>query len=318
MKRTVTEVLRRGFENVLANWPLLAIRIAEGILIVTIAIMTLIAIVVPFVMSIASTSSSTMTPASNDPADIAAMLIGALSSQLLVIVYALIALTIALTLFIAIHSFVSAGCARVYADAEQQVVAVPAPSRDQMRVFSADRWMRGGRESWWPVFWIYNIAWSVAALIILIPLTVVMVAVLLLRETEVAALITGCVGILAVFLFVIPIAVVTGIWTEKAIVVSVVRRMGAMRALGDAWREFRGDAGRHIAIALVMFIVSFAASMVFGSLSTLASIGQPRHGVSLVILPMQMTVSILNSILSSIVGAWFLACFSSLSVEQKR
>ena len=38
MRRSATEVLRRGFDSTLANWPLILIRIAEGIVFVGIVI----------------------------------------------------------------------------------------------------------------------------------------------------------------------------------------------------------------------------------------------------------------------------------------
>src|SRR3989442_3794108 len=46
LKRSATEVLRRGFDSTLANWPLILIRIAEGIVFVGIVIAAVVAAVV--------------------------------------------------------------------------------------------------------------------------------------------------------------------------------------------------------------------------------------------------------------------------------
>jgi KaiC/GvpD/RAD55 family RecA-like ATPase len=42
-------------------------------------------------------------------------------------------------------------------------------NRVAFRTFNMDRWARGGRASWWSVFWIYNIVWGIGGLLILIP-----------------------------------------------------------------------------------------------------------------------------------------------------
>src|SRR5207253_10801547 len=46
--RNTTDVLRRGFDSTLANWPLIAIRIAQSILFVMIVVASIFAAIVPF------------------------------------------------------------------------------------------------------------------------------------------------------------------------------------------------------------------------------------------------------------------------------
>ena len=106
-------------------------------------------------------------------------------------------------IFIAVHSFVVGGIVRVLVDAERS--APPSGPRERFRRFTVDRWVEGGRETWWPIFWIYNIAYGVAALIICVPMMLIALA------------------ILAVFLKEAPPAVATG---------GGGRRLGRRRAAG--------------------------------------------------------------------------------------
>lgn len=315
MKRTVTEILRRGFDSMLANWPLLMIRIAESVVFVFIAIAAVIAVVIPLVVSLGLSGA----PGAANPADAAQMFLAALASHWLIFVYILVLVMLVVIVLLGIHSFVVGGCARVYVDAERKAQRLPTPSREDMNAFTVEAWLRGGRESWWPVFWIYNIAWTFASLIILVPFVVVLAVILLVRENAAAMAITGCLGAIVAILFIIPVAVVTGIWTQKAIVDCAARDLGAADALRASWTEFRSDLGRHVAVAAVMIIVTFAASMVFSGFSALGSLGDRVPATySIMMIPVQFSASIVNSIFSTAVGAWFLACFSVLAVESRR
>ena len=51
MSRGATDVLRRGFELTLANWPLLLIRVAEQVIGMIIMIGALVAAVIPIAVS---------------------------------------------------------------------------------------------------------------------------------------------------------------------------------------------------------------------------------------------------------------------------
>jgi len=88
---------------------------------------------------------------------------------------------------------------------------------------------------------------------------------------------------------------------------------GMDTTVARAIREFRADVGRHVAVTAVMLIVSFGVALVVGSMSAMVSLG--HHPGGLMMIPMQFSSSILNSIFSAAVGAWFLACFAALAVE---
>lgn len=298
----------------LANWPLLAIRIAESIVFLIVAIAAVIAVVVPLVVSLGLSGA---TSAAN-PTAAAEMFLNALASHWLILVYILAVITLFVIVLLAVHSFVVAGCARVYVDAEKRARLLPKPSRDDLNAFTVEKWLQGGREAWWTVFWIYNIAWTFASLLILVPFVVVLAVILVVRENAAAMAITGCLGAILAVLFIVPIAIVTGIWTQKAIADCAAGDVGAAGALRASWAEFRNDLGRHLAVAAVMIVVTFAASMVFSSFSALGSLGEHAPATySIMMIPVQFSASIANSIFSAAVGAWFLACFAALAVESR-
>ena len=238
MRRSATEVLRRGFDSTLANWPLILIRIAEGIVFVGIVIASIVAAIVPIAVA-AGLSRYDVTNAANPAETIAA----AVMQHWLLIVYVLMILLVVLLLLVAIHSFVEAGTAQVFVDAERRARTVPAPPRQAFRAFTVDRWMAGGRQGWWSVFWIYNATWSVAGLIMLIPLIVTMAVMFAIGDMT-ARVIAGCGGLGLSVLIMLPVAVIVAIWTQKAITVCIARAATTSDALRQAWREMRDDFGR--------------------------------------------------------------------------
>lgn len=308
MKRNISDILRLGFDSMLANWPLLIIRIVESVVLVVMILIAVVAMIVPIAVSFGSAHPAP----GGDPNDAVNAVLEAIAMHATMILWVLMLLLIVITVALMVHSFVTAGSASVYVASMRQTATIPVATRDQMNAFTTERWFAGAKASWWTVFWIYNVAWSVALLIMLVPFIAVLAAVILLRGNATAAVITGCAGVFLVFVLVLPVAVVTGIWVQKAIVDACARRTAAMDSLSAAWQEFRADLGRHLAVAAIMFVVTLGAAMVVGSMSTLVSFG---HQPGLEMIPLQFTSSILNSIFGAAVGAWFLACFAALAVE---
>ena len=309
MKRNVGDILRLGFESMVANWPLLIIRIVESVVLVVMIIIAVVAMLVPLAVSFGADHSLPV----EDESDAAAIVLGIVATHAAAILWMLVMLLVVITVALMVHSFVIAGSAGVYVASIRQTAAIPVATRDQMNAFTTERWLASAKASWWSVFWIYNVAWGVAFLILIIPFVIVIPAVIMLRANGPAAVITGCAGAFLIFVLVVPVVIVTAIWTEKAIVDACARRSTAMDSLRAAWREFRADLGRHLGVAAIMFVVTLGAGMVAASFSSMASFG---HQPSLAMIPLQFTSSIIESVVSAAVGAWFLACFSALAVEQ--
>ena len=153
MRASATDVIRRGFDNTLANWPLLLIRIGEGIVMMILVVGAVLAIIIPVIVSLGLNAT-----AFENPADVAEMLLGTLIDRWMVIVYVIAVVTLVLAVLVALHSFVEAGSARVYIDGERIAGPAALGPRERFKVFSADRWLEGGKRDWWSVFWIYNFA----------------------------------------------------------------------------------------------------------------------------------------------------------------
>ena len=159
MRRDVFATLRRGLDNTVANWHLIAVRVAEMFLFGMIAAIAAIIIIVPIAVSIGIELAHIASPEDLLEA------METLARQWVLLVWIFVAVSVLLIVFVALHAFVEAGCARVYVDGER--VAGPGDQgvRARFRVFSMDRWWAGGRDGWWAVFWIYNFAWGLAGLV---------------------------------------------------------------------------------------------------------------------------------------------------------
>lgn len=303
MKRTVIDTIRRGFENTLANWPVILLRLGEVVVLTLLVIATVIAAVVPIVVSAGLSRLDLERP--EDAAQVVATLF---IEHWILIVYLLLLFFAIFGVLIAVHSFVEAGSARVFIDGER----VPG-----FRAFAFDRWMLGGRKGWWPVFWIYNVAWSVGLLIPLALLLVTIIGMLVVDQTA-GRVAIGCIGLAFAVLLLIPIAVLVGMWTQKAIAICVSRSLGALDALRAARREIRLDLGRHLGVFLLLMVISIVVAGFISGVSFPFSIGGHGHRTFLPLFfaPMQLALAIFQNAVSAAIGAWFLASFVALTEER--
>ena len=302
MKRNPFDVIQRGFQNALANWPVILLRLGEGMVMIAIVIAAIFAAVVPVVVAanLSHFDTSSIDSASRFFAEL-------LIEHWLLLLYLLLLAFVILGVLIAVHSFVEAGSARVYIDGER------APG---FRAFAFDRWWAGGRRGWWPVFWIYNLAWSVGGLIVLVPAVITIAAMLLVDATG-ARVAVGCGGLAFTVLLLIPTAFVMAVWTQKAITICVARAVGAVESLRAARREIRLDFGRHLAVALIMVVIGFIAGSVVSGFSIPFNLGHHNRLdlIPLFFAPVQIMLSVVRTALSAAAGSWFLASFVALTEE---
>jgi hypothetical protein len=313
VKRGVFDVLRRGVDNTIANWPLVLIRLGEMLLFGVMAVVAVIAAIVPILVSVGIEVSRIETPDDIESAMFALM------ERWILLVWIFVAIGVLIVLFLMIHAFIEAGSARVYVDAERTAGPAMLGARARFRTFSMERWLAGAKDGWWPVFWIYNLAWAAAGLILLIPLLPTIAGMLLLRERPPAAVATGCVGLVLTGMLFIVVGAVTGIWVNRSIAEWAAHRFGARQALAAGWSAFRGDLGRHLLIFLAVFVAALAGSSFFASFSFFAAFGEVvgrNHGMfQLATFPLRILGSLLNSAFSAIVSAWYLASYSALATE---
>jgi len=310
--RNTTDILRRALDSTLANWPLIGIRIAENFVLVLLVVGSIIAAIVPVGIA-AAFSNLDLKNAENSLQAVAALVI----EHWPVVVYLFVVATIVLVVLLAIHSFVEAGSARVFVDAERNGAGA-VRSRESFRTFTMDRWLQGGRASWWTVFWIYNIVWGVGGLILLIPLLLTLAGLFMVTETG-GIVAVACGGLFLTFAIVFPLAVVMAVLTQKAITVAVARSAAARAAIRTGWSEIRRDFGRHFVVAFIAFVIAVGGSMVIASFTGPMTIARDiGHSplMSIAFAPAQVISSIAQTVFSAAVGLWFMAGYIALTEEK--
>ncbi len=313
MKRSVTEIIQRGFQNTVANWQLVLISIGEGILLLVIIAVAAVAAIIPMAISLGLNRIDLQAPG-----EVAELILQLIIDQWILIVYLLLLVTVIAIVWVAIHAFVLAGNARIFVDSERANSDVALPPRERFRFFTSDRWFEGAKRFWWPVFWIYNVTWGVGLLFVFLPLLVIVVGLLLvLRESPAAGIGVGCLGGLMLLFIGLPATIITHIWCQKAIVVAVARDCGATAAVSASWAEFKTDVPRHVGVTIILFILMIVGSSVLSSFS----MGLGWHdsaAFNLTILPMYVLSQLASTVFSAFMTAWFVACFAALSVETRR
>lgn len=311
MRPTVTEVLRRAFDNVVANWPLLLIRFAESAILAAIVIGGLVATIVPIALSFGLTKFEPPT----DPEGMADLMLMLLRDYWYLVLLILAVLTVLTLVAVAVHSFFEAGSARVYVDGERAAGPAPHGPRSRFRAFTGERWMSGGKAHWLTIFWIFNGVWGVGGLILLVPLLIVLALMVVLRGTPEAAVAVGCLALALTILASILVGIAVNLWGRKAIVIAVRRGAGAKEAISAGWRELWADAGRHLGVALVMIAISFGAALFFMTLSIGFALDDSPLYMALV-LPFRVVLSLVNTVFSAAVAGWFLAAFAALTGDR--
>jgi hypothetical protein len=313
-KRGVFDVLRRSADNIIANWQLILIRFGEMLLFGLLAVLTMIAAFLPILIAVGIEVSKLSTLDDLENAGFALM------EKWYLLGWVVLAILGLLAVFTAIHGFVEAGSARVYVDAERLAGPAVTGARSRFRLFSTERFLAGAKDGWWTLFWIYNIAWTAACLILLIPLVPTAVGLLLtFRDQQPAAVAIGCGGLAITFLLLIFVGPLTGMWVKRSINEWAVRRTGIRESLAAGRAAIRADFGRHLLICIAMIVVALAGASFFSSFSFIAAFGDAvgsRHGnFNLFFFPLRIVGSLLNSIFSAIVSAWYLASYSTLATE---
>jgi hypothetical protein len=121
---------------------------------------------------------------------------------------------------------------------------------------------------------------------------------------------------LAVLVF-IPVGIITSIWCTKAITICVARALPARESLRLGWRAIRADLERHLAIAVILFVISMAINSVvsvFGIPMTITEHRLPT--MALMFAPVRIIIGIAQGIVGAAIGSCLLACFVSMTEER--
>lgn len=314
MKRGVFDLLRRGLDNTVANWQVSLIRLLEAFFFFAVAIGAVLVLFVPIIVPAGIHLADIDTPEEVTSA------MEVLLNRWTILLWLLGGTLVLLLLFVVVHSFVEAGCTRVLVDGDRVAGPELNGPRTRYRAFSPERFLAGAKSGWWTVFWIYNIAWGVAGLIMLIPLLPTLAVVVAFHETEAVAVISGCIGLALSVMLMIVVAFVTGLWSNRALVAWGAHHTGASESLRIGWRALKSDVPRHLLAALAIIVVGMAGSMFFGSFSMFAGFGDTlgRGDVYwMVTLPLRLVGTLLNSAFSAVLGSWYLATYSALALDPK-
>ena len=311
MKRSSFDILRRGFDNVLANWPLLLVRLGEAFALVVAGLALLALFALPAIAYVGITSLPHF-----DSLEDVERLAPLLLSYWGVALYAVVAASIVLMILVAVHSFVEAGMLRIYVDGERAAGMGAEAPRDRYQRYTFERFWAGAKSAWLTIFWIYNAIWGVWGVAVLLPLLPTLVGVLLLREEPTTALGVGCVGIAITLLVMIPTTILCSLWSTKALVTAVARNSGTRDSMRIAWREVRSDFVRHFVVTLIVIVVSMAASSFVSSFGYVA--GLSRSGAfRMIMIPMQLAIWILSTFISGATSSWLAASYAAITPESK-
>jgi hypothetical protein len=319
LRRSISDVLRRGFESTLANWQLLLVRLAGLLATLALFAAAFFALVVPLLASIGlgSLRSIDLDHGSEAAEEIIGRVTDAVTNHWTIVLYLVGVALVALLLWTMLYSVMIAGVVRVLVDAEK--AAGPGESaRGRLAVFSLQRWWSGARSRWLEVFAIYNAVWAVACLVILVPLAAAGGLMLLFRGNA-ATVVLSCLVLLACVVFAVVVSFLAAIWAQKAVVVAEARGLATADALRASRYELRHDLGRHAAVILILMIVSGGIGGAFNSFSFSFRLPSSALGAGMMftLLPVVVVMQILASVVGAAVSHWLFASLAALTLEDR-
>jgi hypothetical protein len=308
---TPIDIIKRAFNNTVANWPLLLVRIALSVVILIIAVGAAVAVIIPLAIS---AGLSRFDPRNADASSVLTTLV---AEHWLLLLYIVAVAGVVLALLCLVYSFAQSGSARIYLDAEAAAGADVAPARESFAAFDPERWFRGATGGTWRVFWIYNIGWTVALAIILVPLVFVP-AIIYVGGGSGMAIVAGCGLLLVIGAAFLVLSLMTDAVIWKAIAIAVGRDLGAVASLRAAIADFRADFSRNFTVVFIMIVLHLGGAGVLSIMSVAGSIGHRMPGISLLFVPTQIVSSLLQAGFSAFMESWVLAAFVAIDAERSR
>lgn len=306
----IIETVQRAYRNVVANWPLILISVAEQVAMVVLIVAGAMLLVLPFVMTGVLSELSEL---SGDPAQIA---IGFFLENPLIIIGAFIVLTIVITALTALHSFVRAGTVGIYLDSASSAPA-GSPLRDALSSFSTETFISYGRRFWWPVFLIFNVVWGIVAILLLAPVSgaiVLFYSVEMSEDPEVGVLALGCSLLVLFFLILVVAGIFATIGSDVAIALSVRRNLGVRDSLHEALTLMMRRFKDLLMVVGVLVVITIGVWIVFATIFGVIGVVSMLPIMAILTLPIQIVLSLLQSIASVFLSCWFLAAVVAIVV----
>jgi hypothetical protein len=234
----------------------------------------------------------------------------------LMISWIIVGVTVLIIVAVAVHAFVQAGSVGIYIDGERLAGETPA-ERGAFRAFSPERWWTYGRSFWWPVFLIYNIAWGIFGLILIVPLLAMLVAVVIAQDNAAVAIV-GCLGVLMIFMVLIVGGIAVTIWCDLAIAETVRSGATPRQSLNRAGVALKSGIGDVLIIVAVLFAISVAVMGVSFGAYVIIGLGSSIPGLSVLFFPVQILMSFAQNAFSVFIAAWFIAAFASVILKNQK
>lgn len=303
----MSDILQRALRNVLANWPLMLLRLAEGVVAAIVIVIGIVAAAVPVIFLFGIHADEFRTPeeffsfyAANPATVLGAITVAALVFGVILIVA------------VAVHAFVQAGSIGIYLEAETS--APPDAQLAAFRRFDFARFLDYGRRAWLPIFWIYNLVWGAFGVVILIPLMFILLVMLLYKDVT-PVIVVGC--LVAAFVAIVSIvaAILLDLWVQVATVLAVRTGRNARQSLRDSVALARRQFALLLLAIAVRFGVSFASQAVFSTFYFGIGAASSAPFVGLILIPFHIMLVVAQMAISFVVQHWFIAAVVAISVK---
>jgi hypothetical protein len=305
--RRPLQLIQDAFENVLANWPVVLIALAGQVAMIFIVIAGVIVALLPIM------AGGVMELIGN-PDEIEQWIEATISGNPLIIVYILAILGVVLIPVMILYSFLEAGKIGVYLDGERSASHSAVAGRERYKVFDPARWFAWGRQFWWRLFLIYNVLWGVLLLVLLLIGAVAALLIALLIDNP-AAVAVGCIALLVVLFVMIVGGMLTFLWTQLAVTVTVRDGRGVLDGIGEGWRLLGRRLGDSVLLSILLIIISFAIATLFSSFFFGMGLLNAIPGAALILAPLQIVFSLLQSLVQSFVSSLVSAAFAGFALD---
>lgn len=308
--RSISVLLQRGFDNAVANWPLMLIGIATQVAMILLFIALLVAVLIPGVIIGISIDFGDF------EANPASFFEEIILAHPFFIIYVLLGIGVILIPVMMVFSFAEGAKFGVLRDGER--ARGEGGARSAMRMFDPSQWFAWGRRTWWPAFWIYNIIWGVALGVLLaVGLVFAVIAVAMAVGGGEAgaggAAAIGCLAVIVLVPIMILAAVLTNMVSQIAMSLLVRDGEGAVATIRNAMSFIRRHPGYSIGVTLITLVVAFAVGGAFGGIGVIINMGgEMNESLLLMMLPIQIIFTLIQSAVTIAVQTWVSAVFVSM------
>ncbi len=307
MRISAFDCVRRGLLNFRANWELVLVQFAGGILVAIVFLVGLLPVFFVFglaaIRSIfgAARESWRVSPAAAD--ELGRFLAG----NLIPLGLALIATACIWTVALIVHSYFQGGMLGVLMAGERRASAPREIGWQEFRSFSLAVFADRGRRFVWRYFWLINLFGAIGLAVGAIALSAVALAAVAGRDVGPgAAIAVGC----GLALLVVPVAVFFVVWYSLAQAELARETSSTLAASRRALTILARRPGAVLMILLLMFVVAITLAVVFLTVSFGLQLALGDH--FLVGLGVSLAMNVVQSLVNGALAIAFAAALVAL------